>query len=356
MKHLITRVVVVVSVIALGGACAGSSGGGQDARGSTTVAPTTATEGPATGPPVASPGCGASTTGSVDAERRTVDVDGTERWYLLTTPAEHDGETPLPVVIDFHGILEGAEIHAQMSQYGALAQEEGFVAVIPNGSGDPVRWDANPESDPNQDLAFVDALVETLGDELCIDTSRVYATGLSYGAIMTSFLICTRADKFAAFAPVAGITVPEPCDPSRPVPILTFHGTDDPILSFNGGVGDLSIITGGDPNADATTAPPSTAPAYDLNGEGYPARVAEWAARNGCDPEPTDEQITQEVIHRVYDCPPGADVEFYIILGGGHSWPSSEFSKSIESVVGYTTFDVDATRAGWEFFQRFQLP
>jgi polyhydroxybutyrate depolymerase len=148
--------------------------------------------------------------------------------------------------------------------------------------------------------------------------------------------------------------VPTPCDQPRTVPIVTFHGTADPILRFNGGAGDLGGILGGakDP-ANPTTS--TTAPAYDLDGKGYPENVRRWAERNGCDPSPTDTQVSDEVIHRVYRCPPGADLEFYVVVGGGHSWPSSEFSQSIGNIVGHTTFDIDATKASWEFFERFTL-
>ena len=110
------------------------------------------------------------------------------------------------------------------------------MVAFPNGTGEPVKWDANPSSDPNQDLAYFDQLLDQLETDLCIDTSRVDVTGLSYGAIMTSFLTCVRTDDFAAVAPVAGITVPADCEPSRPMPVITFHGTADPILKFNGGV------------------------------------------------------------------------------------------------------------------------
>ncbi len=304
----------------------------------------------ATGPAKPSPGCGTSTVKAVEAEKRTMDVAGAERFYLLTTPAAHDGATPLPLVLDFHGLAEGAQVHTPMSEFGALAQKEGFVVAFPNGTGQPVKWDANTRSNPNHDVEFVDQLLDQLGSQLCIDTSRVYATGLSYGAIMSSFLTCVRADRFAAVAPVAGLTVPEACSPSRPMPALTFHGTADPILKFNGGV-DLGSLGGTTDNGPTTTKPPA-----DLNGAGYPEAVAKWAARNGCKPDPTDTKVTENVIHRVYDCPAGAAVEFYIVLGGGHAWPGSAFSKSIEKVVGPTTFDISATPLAWQFFQRFQLP
>src|SRR5688572_20980604 len=94
------------------------------------------------GVPVASAGCGSSTSEVASGVEvaHTIEVRGAERRYLLTTPSAHDGETPLPVVLDFHGLLEGAEVHANMSQWSALAEEEGLVAVFPHGTGDPIHW------------------------------------------------------------------------------------------------------------------------------------------------------------------------------------------------------------------------
>ncbi|MEZ5238335.1 MAG: hypothetical protein R2716_05120 [Microthrixaceae bacterium] len=145
---------------------------------------------------------------------------------------------------------------------------------------------------------------------------------------------------------MAGLTELPGCTYEAPVPIVTFHGTADPILLFNGGV-DTSAIPGMDTGGSTTGANP--VPEADLDGEGYPAAVRAFAERNGCDAEPADTSVTEEVVHRVYECPDGAEVEFYIVLGGGHSWPASEFSASIGDIVGPTTFDIDATRDGWEF-------
>jgi len=297
-----------------------------------------------------SAGCEAAEGPPAVEEERTLTVDGTTRRYLITVPSAHDGEAPLPVVFDIHGLMEGAEIHTRMSQYSALAEEEGFVVVFPHGAGQPVQWDVDADAATNDDIAYFDAVLDEVGSVLCIDESRVYATGLSNGAMFVSALLCTRADVLAAAAPVAGLLNPDPCEPARPVPVLAFHGTADPILLFNGGV-DTSSFTGPPESGPTTTQPPA-----DLEGEGYPANVAAWAERNGCDPEPSDTEVSDEVIHRVYDCPDGADVEFYIVVGGGHAWPSSEFSQSIESVVGHTTFEIDATRDGWEFMSRFTSP
>ncbi len=319
---------------------------------STSQRPPSTAAGPgrtAEGPARPSPGCATSATRSVTDERRTVTVDGTERWYLLTTPPEHDGRTPVPLVLDFHGLAEGAQIHTLMASYGRLGQEEGFAVAVPQGEGATPAWKVGLDA-ANPDVRFVDALLDQLGEQLCLDTSRVYATGLSNGAFMSSTLACVRAERFTAVAPVAGVRFPDGCAPSRPVPVLAIHGTADPILLFNGGVGDLGSALAGSP----PTLPPG--PAADLEGAGYPEAVRDWAAADGCAAVPTDTRVTPEVLRRTYDCPTGTAVVFYVLDGGGHSWPGSEFSKGIESIVGPTNMDLDASRVTWEFFRRFQLP
>jgi polyhydroxybutyrate depolymerase len=355
--------VLVVALVLLA-ACSGGVTGDDDGSAAEpevpTTRPTTASPDVTDPEPVvrASPGCDlADAAAPAVDEERTLTVDDVPRRYLITVPSAHDGDTPLPVVFDFHGLMEGAEIHAGMTAYSALAEDEGFVVVYPHGTDDPIRWNTSPAA-PNPDVVYFDAVLDQVTATWCIDEARVYATGLSNGAMFTSVLICQRADVLAAVAPVAGIMDVEPCDQSRPVPLVSFHGTADPILLFNGGV-DISAIPGLDAG-DAAEVPdavdPATDPApVDLDGPGYPATVAAFAERNGCERSYTDHEISAEVIHRAYDCPAGADVEFYIVLGGGHTWPSSEFSRSIEAIVGHTTFDVDATRDAWAFMRRFTL-
>lgn len=298
--------------------------------------------------PRPSPGCGGGSLGPVEVEAIDLDVDGQPRRALLTAPAS-EPEEPLPLVLDIHGLMEGAEVRSVHSRLGEFGQEQGFVTVFPQGTGEPARWEASERVD-NPDLAYFDRLVDQVLDDRCIDEARIYATGLSYGAMMTSLLACERSSRIAAVAPVDGITAPETCEQERTVPIVTTHGTEDPILLFNGGVGDLSTFLDVDAPEEGSTTVPT-----DLDGEGYPATVVQWAERNGCDPDPSHERIGTSVIHRVYDCPDGADVEFYIVEGGGHTWPGSDFSRSIEHVTGPTTFEIDWNEIAWEFFQRHAL-
>ncbi len=309
-----------------------------------------------TGPPVPSTGCSAATPALARAPvtelRQNITVDGVARWYLLTTPPPHPGAGPLPVVVDLHGLGEGATVHALTTQFSAKATASNFIAVFPNGTGSPVGWDIAADAHPNHDIDFMNAMLDTLEASLCIDTSRIYATGLSDGALMTSLLACTMANRFAAFAPVAGIVMDSPCHPGRRIPILAFHGTADPILHFNGGVGTavLNHVLGSGP-----APPPTTQPPANLKGGGYPLFVREWAAKDGCNLRSTDKRLAAQVILRTYRCPPGAAVEFYIVVGGGHAWPGSKISAALASITGPSTFEINATDLIWQFFREHRL-
>lgn len=303
----------------------------------------------ATADPVPSAGCGTSTVGSVELEKTF--VDDSDRWYLLTTPLAHDGETPLPLVLDFHGLAEGAEVHALMSGLAPFADANDFVVVMPHGTESPVRWNFALDREGNPDVVYVDEVLDQLEAELCIDTSRIYSTGLSNGAFMSSTLGCVMSDRIAAIAPVAGVQFGDGCAPERPVPTLTFHGTEDAILLFNGGIGDsLNNILGGE------TPEAVELPAADLEGEGYPAAIAAWAEHNGCEATPADEDLTETVLLRTWDCPAEGATEFAVLDGGGHTWPGSEFSKPLVAIMGATDDSIDANELIWAFFQRFALP
>jgi polyhydroxybutyrate depolymerase len=293
---------------------------------------------------VPSGGCGAESHPEITKEAHVVEMDGTERSYFLYAP---EGSEPTPLVLDIHGLLEGADVHTMQTKMGEFGLEHGFATVFPHGSGTPVHWEAADVDSP--DLDFIDVILDEVGEQRCIDTSRVYAMGLSNGAMMTSLLACTRSNLFAAFAPVAGLLMPAGCDPPRRPPILAFHGTADPILRFNGGI-TLNL------NPDDTATSTAPLPEPDLDGEGYPETARQWADKLGCDAESSDEEVTDEVIRRTWECPDGATIEFVIIVGGGHTWPGSDFMQRFENMVGPSTHDIDANEASWEFFQRYQLP
>jgi polyhydroxybutyrate depolymerase len=325
--------------------------------------------GPAAGAPKPSPGCGMTPGPAVTNQQVNLTVAGTARSYLLTTPdpstpsptptgAATTGGSPVPrpLVVDIHGLGEGATIHAATSQFGTLGQKDGFVAVFPNGTGNPIKWNTTDQAPTNPDLGFITALLQQVESTQCIDTSRVYASGFSDGSYMVSLLACTMSSTFAAIGAVSGLQLQKPCHTSRRVPIITFHGTADPILFFNGGVGvgKLKSLLGGGGSTASSSTTTTTQPAK-LHGRGVPATVQGWAVKDGCNPTSTDTRVSSQVIRRSYVCPPKTSVVFYIIIGGGHAWPGSKVSQSISKLTGFTTFQINATTTMWSFFQRFRL-
>lgn len=278
----------------------------------------------------ASPGCRSTTRGPVTDQSETVSVDGATRRYSITIPPDHvPGTTkPIPLVLDFHGLIEGTVgTHPLATQFSAKAIAEGFAVVDPIGSNDGFNWDVSPRED-NPDLQFVDTLLDTLENTMCIDRSRVYSTGLSYGAVMTSMLMCMRSNTFAAAAPVAGMY--NFCTPTdRKVPFVTFHGTNDPILPF----------------AWFGPVPSATAAGYGCT---EPTTVTLRP-----DPDPaTGGPITRTT----WDCRRSdTAAEFYVIGGGGHSWPGSVFFGLIGFIVGPTATSLVATDVIWDFFAQHHL-
>jgi polyhydroxybutyrate depolymerase len=299
-----------------------------------------------------SPGCSAGSHPELTLVKQTISVNGTPRWYLISTPPDQRSSDPAALVLDFHGLDEGAALEATTSQFGPFGQAHGFIAAFPEGTGNPLSWDTATTAPSNPDLQFVSDLLDNIEATQCVDETRIYATGLSDGAFMTSLLACTMSDRIAAFAPVSGVQLPHPCAATRRVPILAFHGTGDPILYFNGGLG-TSVLEHAI-GEEKGTAPKVAIPKANLNGPGYPATVKAWAERDGCSADPVNTKIASQVIRRVYKCPVGTAVEFYIILGGGHAWPGSKFSEEIASVTGPTTFEINATSIIWNFFEQFR--
>ncbi len=170
---------------------------------------------------------------------RTLQIGGVARKYLLHVPPGYNGKTPVPLVIDWHGLLLDGPAQRDLSGYAELADKEGFIVAFPTGIDQ--AWNVGPcctTSRAVDDVAFARALVAEIEKLSCIDPKRVYSTGFSMGGGMTINLACRAADLFAAFAPAAFdllIESEQACQPSRPVSIITFRGRNDFIVPYAGG-------------------------------------------------------------------------------------------------------------------------
>ena len=200
-------------------------------------------------------------------------------------------------------------------------------------------------------------MLDEVEASLCVDTSRVFVTGLSNGAMMTSMLACELSGRFAAAAPVAGVTEMQDCQADRPVPVVAFHGTDDGFLAYDGGLGP-QVASLPPPDGQGTLGDVSDRPAEseEPTGPSVLEVVADWAGRNGCDDAaPREEGVADDVTVLSFACPVGVEAELYRVDGGGHSWPGSEFLANVENVVGHTTMSISANEVMWEFFEQHPL-
>jgi polyhydroxybutyrate depolymerase len=272
---------------------------------------------------------------------------GTERTFIRHVPPSYAASTPMPLVVDLHGYSEGAAIHTKLTALGPFGDTHGFITVAPQGSGAVARWDV---SLGGADVAFIGDLLDHEEQQLCIDTRRVFATGMSNGAFMASAVACRYADRVAAIAPVAGLSDIDGCAPVRPVPVIAFHGTADQYVAYDGGYG--SAVAGlPAPDGSGRTIGDLGA----LNGAGppaIPANLARWASLDGCSAgdAPSQARVTDDVTRLAYACAPGVDVELYRVEGGGHTWPGSALSAAVESVIGRTTMSISANELLWSFF------
>lgn len=275
---------------------------------------------------------------------RKLAVGNLERSYLVHIPPGYDGTKPMPLVLAFHG---GGSNPAQMVHFSGLSEKAdraGFIVVYPAGTGrvpEALTWNAGnccgyAQRQNIDDLGFVAALLDDLARVANVDSKRVYATGMSNGALMSYMVADKLASRIAAIAPVAGPMGTEKCQPAQPVPVIHFHGTEDAFAPYAGGVGRSSITRTNFYSVDHT--------------------IAAWVAANGCDAKPNEEtlpdvatdgmHVTRKIYSKGRD---GAEVVLYTIHSGGHTWPGRQPKLKW---LGASTQDISANDLMWEFFQR----
>lgn len=266
-----------------------------------------------------------------------------ERTYSLHVPASYDPAKPTALVLSFHGASLWGAAQRSLSTWDAVSDREGFIVVYPSarsGRGPRAWMVRRPYKQLVQgsrdsvelvsaDVHYVRALIEELATRYNIDEHRIYADGLSNGGGMAWLLSCTLSDRIAAVGLVgAAYTIPTAwCAARPPVPAIMFHGTMDRQTQYDG--------------AKVWIAPRAF--------PSIPAMAREWAQRNRCSTRFSDSAVAADVVQRSWqNC--AADVEFYTITGGGHTWPGGQHQP--EWFVGRTTQTIDASAMIWEFFAR----
>ena len=265
---------------------------------------------------------------------------GRTRRYLLYVPESYDPGQPVPLVVSLHGFVQWAAHQQEMSGWNALADEHGFFVVYPQGTGFPLRWHAQPMlDDPGgmaSDVQFISDLLDHLCSTFAIDESRIYVNGMSNGGGMTHLLACRMPERIAAIGGVAGAYLYQPGadEPGRPMPVMAFHGTDDPIVPYAGGR--------------------SKSKRHPITFTSVEAWTVGWAARNGCAEPPKVAHVAEDVrVLRYAGCSDDAEVVLYTIEGGGHTWPGGQ--PLPRWLTGSTCTSINASELLWAFFCRHAL-
>jgi poly(3-hydroxybutyrate) depolymerase len=263
---------------------------------------------------------------------------GEKRTYRLYVPRSYDPARPAPLVISMHGGGMWGAAQMEMSQWNAVADEQGLLVVYPSGAGGggPRAWRVGAAGGDRsaRDVRFIAELIDTLRSSYSIDPTRIYADGLSNGGGMAFLLSCTLSDRIAAVGLVASAQfLPwSACKDQRAVPMIAFHGTDDRFTPYHGGT---SLV------------------ARDHVFPSIPTFTANWARRNHCG-KPVESAAAADVTRLEYTgCADDAGVVLYTIHGGGHTWPGG--GPMPEWLLGSTSSGVDATRQTWAFFRAHSL-
>jgi polyhydroxybutyrate depolymerase len=263
-------------------------------------------------------------------ERRSLQIDGSERSYLIYVPDSLDATRPFRILFDFHGATSDAAAQFGYSQFASLADRDGVILVHPDANKVfPDRahelagyWDSAWEARfrvRHYDIDFVLALVAML--KAGYPAATFVASGMSAGGDMVSALAGLTATPFSAFASVTyRYFDAAEFEAAAPAPTISFHGDLDRVCPIEGS---------GHPWYDP--------PVFET--------MRQWAIHNGHRPAPSERHISAEVTR--YEWAGGdAKTVYYVCAGGGHTWPGSISRPGL----GHTTRDISASQLIWQFF------
>ena len=258
-----------------GGASSSGSGGGSGGSGADAGAAQSA-------------GCGKTRT----LQNGTINITsgGASRKYILLVPSSYDNSQPYRLVFAFAESGSSAQSVADRKYFTMQTQDTKNTTIFaaPDAVGSAGSWS-------NTDVAFTDAILSQLEGDLCIDETRVFATGFSFGGAMAMALACTRADVFRAVAFFSGADLTNSCPTTLTKPIAYYASQASQ-----------------DANGMSITDP--------MTGE---MKQAQFAAVNGCTPEPASTTYPgsgQPHTCTIYKgCSAGHPTE-YCVFNGAHGW------------------------------------
>jgi polyhydroxybutyrate depolymerase len=293
---------------------------------------TTSTASPP-GTVVGSAGCGrsVSTLPVAPGQSQTINLASgkVQGSYLLTVPRTYTKNRPAPLIFLFYGDGDNPADFTSKTNFPAQGAAAGNIVVVPQNQGPEIGFQYSGQG---TDAAFVSAAIRSLQRSYCINRRTVFTTGFSSGAAFAILYACAHQSQIRA---IASVSVDYQLGCTRPEPLLAFHGTKDPAVTFQN-------------NTIASQLPGITLDAHEV--KGTIRNMADWVRLNRCQPTPVVTRIGSQVTRSQWlACAPGTSVTFYTILGGGHEWPGA----NVTTGVGLTTQQISANTLILRFFRTF---
>ena len=283
----------------------------------------------------------AITNGAAGLSAETISVGGESRSYWLYTPMGMEKQKAAPLLFVLHGSGGTGEDMRDVTQRGfeRLAEKDKFTVVYPVAM--ERRW--NEAGGTVDDAGYLLAVADRLAAQGLVDEKKVYFVGISNGGMMAQRMACEYADRVAGIASVAGSmteSMAAVCKPSRAMPAMLVHGTEDPIIPWGGGA-----VAGFEEFGKVISVMDT-------------ARF--WAANNRCKgtalivPEPDRDTTdgTRVRLEIFADCGGKSAVSLVVAEGGGHTWPGG-YQYLPERFIGKTSKDIDANSLIWNFFKKY---
>jgi poly(3-hydroxybutyrate) depolymerase len=233
------------------------------------------------GDPVASDGCGMTPEPCEPCQANGLD-------YYVDMPEDYDPMRPYPVVFQYHPL--GGSGQGARTMYNVRRNFPDAIYVSPDGSDNGFPNQGGEDEDVSR------AIIESIEATMCIDTTRYFATGFSYGGSMSYTAAFCMGDIFRAIAPMAGATISgaNSCDPARPVAAWINHGDADTALPIEMSITlrDRLLETNG---CSQETMPVDPSPCVEYQGcsEGYPVIWCEQAGVGHAIPSYGAESISE---------------------------------------------------------------
>ncbi|TWF57185.1 alpha/beta hydrolase family esterase [Neorhizobium alkalisoli] len=280
-------------------------------------------------------------------ETLTYRWQGIDRTAILHIPEGAAGHAA-PLAIVMYGSDDKAVNFQKNSGFDAVADRENFITLYPEAIDG--AWNIKSKrpainGEPVDDIGFFRTMIDDLVTRGIVDRERIYATGFSFGALMSYTLACALPDRIAAIAPVASAineAQVSDCKTGHPMPVMMINGTGDEVQLYDGYIRSFGRLLS------------------------VPETTEYWRRIDGCTgenskplPHLNPHDLTRASLVQWSGCRANTGVELYRIENGGHCWPHLAVAGNGDPVdgprFGGCSNDIETATEVWSFFKRYRL-